>query len=122
MRSSMTERGSGGMSLFSSIESSEGFKLRILIRACLLEVRRRDKDRDSLLRISIRVDDEGLTDDLSGNLPPGNSEKRVVARLMREHGGEVRPSGLPADEKALSEIRLQKRGVLNNLRCARNIG
>lgn len=68
------------------------------------------------------MDDEGLTNNLSGDLPPGTSEERVVARLMREHGGEVRPSRLPADEKTLSEIRLQKRGVLNNLRCARNTG
>lgn len=116
----MADRGSGGMSFFSSIDSSEAVRLGSLIRTRIPD-EKATRVWHSLRRVRIRVDDEELADDLPSEPSPRPSEEGVIARLVREHRGEVRPSRLPADEKALGQIRLQKRGVLNNLNCARNI-
>ncbi len=66
------------------------------------------------------MDHTGLADDLPSELTPGPSEEGVVLSLVCEHRGNVRPSGLPADEKSLGEIRFEKEGVLNDLKNAKN--
>ncbi len=74
----------------------------------------------SLFGVRIRVDHTGLADDLPGELPPRPGKEGVVARLVREHRGEVRPSGVPADEEALGEVGLEEGRVLDNLEVAMN--
>ena len=41
---------------------------------------------DLLLRVSVELDNEGLPKKLSGQLPAGLLEERIVARFVSEHG------------------------------------
>lgn len=114
MSTSMTARGSGGMSLFSSIECSTGLNLFFLVRT---QIDRRE--RRSLFGVRIRVDDTRLADDLTGQLPSGASKEGIVARLMREYSCEIGSSGVPANKEALSEVRFEEGRVLDDLKVRR---
>lgn len=66
------------------------------------------------------MDRARLPDDLSSELPSGTSEERIVARLVREYRGEVRPCRVPADEEALREVPFEEGRVLDDLQIVKD--
>lgn len=69
----------------------------------------------SLRRVRVWVDEEGLAEDLSGQLAPRPGEERVIERLVCEHRGEVSAGGVSSDEEALGKVCFEEQGVLDDL-------
>lgn len=61
------------------------------------------------------MNDEGLADDLSGELSPGSSEERVVPGFVHNHRSKARAGRVSPNKEALVEIGFEKRFVLDDL-------